>query len=109
MADCGHRPDASPLDLKIVFAALLLFFSLVTTVYARPTGRFVMVITSPDGGAAANMQTIAQAGGSFVWSGRLPWISVAYSPELTFAERLRGAGAILVLNHRLALGCAKET
>ncbi|MNF11203.1 hypothetical protein D3C80_2123660 [compost metagenome] len=51
------------------------------------------------------MQVIGDAGGRLVWSGRYAWISVAYSDANDFAGRLMRAGALLVLNHDLAVGC----
>lgn len=109
MGTTDKMAHSATLDMKVVCASMLLFLGLIGMAYARPAGPFVMVITPPGGGAAGNMQAIAQAGGRFVWGGRFPWISVAYSPDSAFPQRLRAGGAILVLNHRLALGCAKET
>ncbi|WP_159952210.1 hypothetical protein [Rhizobium sp. 18065] len=82
------------------FASLLLI-----GVIARPTGSFVVVVTNPALQAAGNMAVVAGAGGQFVWSGRYSWISVVQSDAPDFASRLFKAGAILVLNHDLAVGC----
>lgn len=82
---------------------------LVLAVAARPTSSFVLVVTSPDGDAAVNMSVIAEAGGTFVWSGRYPWMTVAYSEEPGFPARLLKAGAFLVLNHDLVVDCLKGT
>jgi hypothetical protein len=80
-------------------------FVLLAAVIARPTGAFMLVVTDPKQSAEGNMAVIAKAGGRFVWAGRAPWISVAQSNEPGFAERLFDAGAYLVLNHDLAVGC----
>ncbi|TPP10599.1 hypothetical protein [Rhizobium glycinendophyticum] len=80
-------------------------FVLLAAVIARPTGAFMLVVTDPKLSAEGNMAVIAKAGGRFVWAGRAPWISVAQSDEPGFAERLFDAGAYLVLNHDLAVGC----
>lgn len=86
-----------------LFAVLLL-----VGVVARPVDPFVLVITSPEGKAEGNMAVIAKAGGNFVWAGRYPWISVAQSDDPDFSTRLFQAGAYLVLNHDLAVGCLEE-
>ncbi|ODT23127.1 MAG: hypothetical protein ABS35_13195 [Kaistia sp. SCN 65-12] len=85
------------------------YFSLavavVAVIAARPSGPFVLVVTSPAGNAAGSMAVIDRAEGAFVWAGRVPWMSVAYSQAPDFPERLLDAGALLVINHDLALGC----
>lgn len=85
------------------------YFSLalivITAIAARPTGPFVLVITSPEGDVAGSMSVIEKADGAFVWSGSVPWMSVAYSQAPDFSERLLEAGALLVINHDLAIGC----
>jgi hypothetical protein len=82
------------------FASLLLI-----GVVARPKAPFVLVVTNPAAEASGNMAVVSEAGGRFVWSGRFPWISVAQSDAPDFVSRLFNAGAILVLNHDLAVGC----
>lgn len=86
------------------FVSLLLLGAVV----ARPNGSFVVVVTNPAESAVGNMAVIAEAGGRFVWSGRYSWISVAQSDEPGFVGRLFQAGATMVLNHDLAVGCLKE-
>lgn len=85
------------------------YFSLavavVAVIAARPSGPFVLVVTSPAADAAGSMAVIDRADGAFVWGGRVPWISVAYSQAPDFPERLLHAGALVVINHDLALGC----
>ena len=85
-----------------VFGAFLL---LVLGVFALPQQGFVVVVTDPRRPPADMLSVIASAGGSFVEGGRVPWMAVAYSDDAGFAGRLMRAGAILVLNHRLAAGC----
>ncbi|QLF70012.1 hypothetical protein FE840_010945 [Peteryoungia desertarenae] len=88
-----------------IAAYFLMTLLLLIGVISRPDGSFVLVVTSPSGDAAENMAVISEAGGAFVWAGRYPWISVAQSDEPGFATRLSKAGAYLVLNHSLAVGC----
>lgn len=77
----------------------------VTLIVARPSGPFVLVVTSPSAEAEGNMAVLDRADGAFVWASAVPWISVAYSNAPDFPERLLEAGALLVINHDLALGC----
>lgn len=88
-----------------ITAYFLFALLLLVGVVARPVVPFVLVITNPAGNAEGNMAVIAAAGGNFVWAGRYPWISVAQSDDPDFATRLFQAGAYLVLNHGLAVGC----
>lgn len=85
------------------------YFSLavaaVAIIAGRPSGPFVLVVTSPAADAPGNMAVLDRAGGAFVWAGKVPWMSVAYSQAPDFSERLLDAGALLVINHDLALGC----
>ncbi len=90
---------------SIVLANFAFFLLLIVAVWARPAGPFVLVVTDPGGEARGNMQVIGDAGGRLVWSGRYDWISVAYSDANDFTGRLMRAGALLVLNHDLAVGC----
>ena len=86
----------------------LLYLVLILGVWAMPKDRVVLVVTRPDGGATESLSVIGAAGGAFVQSGRVPWLTVAYSSERDFAYRLMKAGALIVLDHRLAVGCLKE-
>jgi hypothetical protein len=93
--------------MKITLPAAYFSFSLLALalVVARPSGPFVLVVTSPGLSAAGNMAVLEKAEGAFVWAGRVPWMSVAYSNDPNFPKRLLDAGALLVINHDLALGC----
>lgn len=90
---------------SIVLAHFAFFLLLIVAVWVRPAGPFVLVVTDPEKDASGNMQVIGDAGGRLVWSGRYAWVSVAYSDASDFAGRLMSAGALLVLNHDLAVGC----
>ncbi|PJI45784.1 MAG: hypothetical protein CTR54_00510 [Rhizobium sp.] len=90
---------------SIVLAHFAIFLLLIVAVWVRPAGPFVLVVTDPEKDASGNMQVIGDAGGRLVWSGRYAWVSVAYSDANDFAGRLMRAGALLVLNHDLAVGC----
>ncbi|UJW73220.1 hypothetical protein [Rhizobium sp. SL42] len=94
------------LSARLAITSYFTFASiLLIGVIARPTGPFVVVVTNPADNAVGNMAAVTGAGGRFVWSGRYSWISVAQSDAPDFASRLFKAGAILVLNHDLAVGC----
>lgn len=94
-------------SLKVVATYFALAVALFTVIAARPSGPFVLVVTSPGAQAAGSMAVINRADGAFVWAGRFPWISVTYSLAPDFSERLLDAGALLVINHDLALGCLR--
>ncbi len=94
-----------PVSFIVVATYFALAVVLFTLVAARPSGPFVLVVTAPGAQAAGSMAVIDRADGAFVWAGRFPWISVAYSLAPDFPERLLDAGALLVINHDLALGC----
>jgi hypothetical protein len=89
----------------VVSAHFTLFLALMLTVWALPSGRYVLVVASPDAAADNIFAVIGRAGGSFVGPGRLSWMAVAYSDEDDFPARLMQAGALVVLNHSLAVGC----
>lgn len=90
---------------SIVLANFAFFLLLIVAVWVRPAGPFVLVVTDPGADANGNMRVIDEAGGRLVWSSRYAWMSVAYSDANDFAGRLMSAGALLVLNHDLAVGC----
>lgn len=81
------------------------YLALILSVWAMPTGRFVLVLTNPKAAPGAGLSLIAAAGGAFVGQGRFPWMTVGYSEEVDFSTKLMKAGAVLVLNHQLAIGC----
>lgn len=86
----------------------VLFLGLAIGLWARPNGQFVLVIAAPQTTAAQMMDIIGRAGGRYLSTGRFDWMVVAQSPEPDFARRLLQTGALLVLNHDLALGCAEK-
>lgn len=83
----------------------IVFLGLLLGALSVPRGPFVLVVTDPRQPPAHIMDVIGQAGGAFVLAGASPWLAVAYSGKTDFPERLRNAGAVLVLNHILAVGC----
>lgn len=84
------------------------FMLLLISAVALPRGHYVLVIGDPWSPPGAIMDTIGRAGGALVAAGRSPWVAVAYSETDGFSARLMSAGAILVLNHRLAEGCQQK-
>jgi hypothetical protein len=84
------------------------FMLLLISAVAVPRGHYVLVIGDPWAPPGAIMDTIGKAGGALVAAGRSPWVAVAYSETDNFPSRLMGAGAFLVLNHRLAEGCQQK-
>jgi hypothetical protein len=92
----------------VVSMHFFLFSLLLSVVWALPRGPYVLVVASPGAAPAKMMSIIGDAGGSFVSAGRFTWIAVAYSNEGHFPARLMKAGAVLVLNHGLAVGCQQK-
>jgi hypothetical protein len=94
-------------NIKLIIANFLFCLGFVFLVWAAPRGEFVLVVTSPFETNASRIDKIAKADGSIVASGRFDWIVVAHSIQPGFASRLLKAGALMVLNENLALGCAR--
>jgi hypothetical protein len=84
-----------------------LYLGLILAVWAVPSGPFVLVLMHPDAGPDEAISAIDKAGGAFVSEGRFPWMAVGHSDSADFSARLVDAGALLVVNHQLALGCLK--
>lgn len=85
-----------------------LFSALLIAALAMPRGEFVLVVGTPGQGEEQVIGVIGRAGGSLVSSGRYGWIAVAYSDQRDFPRKLLKAGAFLVLNHALAVGCLQR-
>lgn len=89
----------------IIAATFCLYLGLILSVWAMPAGKFVLVLTNPTAAPGEALSLIAAAGGVFVAHGRFSWMTVGYSEEADFSNKLMEAGALLVLNHQLAIGC----
>ncbi len=75
---------------------------------AYPRGDFVLVVGNPHTNEREMMGMISEAGGTFVTQGNYGWLVVAHAERPGFAARLLKAGAWLVLDHALALGCLER-
>ncbi|OJF91258.1 hypothetical protein AX760_06985 [Pararhizobium antarcticum] len=98
-------PKTANSGRRVILLHLLVFSGLFLGALCLPRGPFVLVVTDPRLPPDHMMDVIGNADGTFVLAGASPWVAVAYSKEADFPGRLRGAGAILVLNHILAAGC----
>lgn len=107
-ADYGRRGER-PVNRAALCIYFLLFVVLVLSAWAVPRGPFVLVITHPNDPQQRVMSLIAAAGGSFVGSRGLPWISLAHADSEDFPARLLRAGALLVLNASLSTACSQES
>jgi len=96
------------INRKVVGFNFALFLLLALSVWAMPSGHFVLVVTDPQAGPDSSFSVIDRAGGAFVSAGRYPWMTIAYSDADDFAARLMRSGAMLVLNHKLAAGCLRD-
>ena len=93
--------------MNLIIANFFLCLVLVFAVWAAPRGEFVLVVSSPFESNSTRLGRIAQSNGSIVAFGRMDWLVVAHSSEPGFAARLMRAGALVVLNENLALGCTR--
>ncbi|QFY62775.1 hypothetical protein FZ934_20635 (plasmid) [Rhizobium grahamii] len=84
------------------------YMFLVSIAVAFPHGHYVLVVADPRSSSRETIDLIGKADGSLVAFGRTSWMAVAYSRTDGFATRLMNAGAILVLNHSLAVGCQQK-
>jgi hypothetical protein len=84
-----------------------IYLMLALFVWAAPSGHFVLVLTDPSREPDYGMSVIGRAGGAYVATGRYAWMTVGYSEDRDFPTKLIKAGAMLVLNQQLALGCQK--
>ncbi|MBP1883218.1 hypothetical protein [Sinorhizobium mexicanum] len=105
--DHGRRGER-PVSKAALCIHFLLFILLVVFVWAIPRGPFVLVVTHPNDPPQKAISLIAAAGGSFVGSRGLPWISLAHADSEDFPARLLRAGALLVLNAGLSMTCSQE-
>ena len=101
-ASLGRRGLLAVCVYGAIFLALLAF------ALATPRGEFVLVVGKPGQSEGQVIELIGRAGGSFVAPGRFGWIAVAHSSAPDFVRKLNAAGAFLVLNHALAVGCLQK-
>lgn len=87
---------------SVYLALTVVVFAVIT---ARPSGPYVLAVTSPVAYVAGSMAVIDRADGAFVSAGSPHWMSGAYSQAPDCPTRPLKANALLVINHDLALGC----
>jgi len=103
----GRRGRSDAINFRVVFAAFVAFVGLMLVGVAVPRGQFVLVVGWPGTSEARMMQIVAAAGGSFVEGAGPGWLAVVHSERPGLATRLIGEGAMLVLDHALAVGCSE--
>jgi hypothetical protein len=89
--------------LPLVLNSVLIACVLLIAIAAPPATGAVAVFAPPWSPRAADI--VATAGGRLVANGRRPWIILAISEDGDFVPRLYRAGAILVTDPKLAIGC----
>lgn len=98
------RPRARWIPVLVIIN----IFTVVGTLLALavvPTGTRMIVILAPWSEPGQMMNVLLQAGGSLVNGGALDWIVIAEGGDTGFPARLIEAGAMLVLDGRLAQSC----
>jgi len=100
-----ERSDA--INFRTVLAAFAVFAGLMLVGVAIPRGSFVLVVGWPGTSEARMMQIVAAAGGSFVEGAGPGWLAVVHSERPGLPARLIGQGAMMVLDHALAVGCSE--
>jgi hypothetical protein len=72
---------------------------------APETGRPVLVVAPPGSDAARLLDLVGQADGRVLRGAGVAWMAVAVSERADFPERLRDAGAWVVVNAGGVAGC----
>jgi len=97
--------------VALAFGLSLLAVLSMAALNPAPDGA-VAAIFAPGTSAATAIAAVTGAGGRLQRFGRAPWVAVAMPAvpgDIHFAARLRGRGALFVLNPVLAGGCATGT
>lgn len=101
------RPDRSRWKSALIALNVVAAAGTLLALAVAPTGTRMVVVAAPWSEPGRMMDIVTQAGGSLVNGGALDWIVVAEGHERGFAARLMAAGAVLVLDGRLAEACLK--
>lgn len=102
--DRKARLQRGILAVNIAAAAIV-----VAAIACVPTGSRVVVVAPPWSSPERVISIIADAGGTLVNGGRGSWLAVAEGSSPDFVNRLFSAGALFILNGRLAAACIKGT
>lgn len=99
------KPQA--LDFRLAAAVFFAFAVLMLVGVAMPRGQYVLVVGWPGTSEARMIQIVAAAGGSFVEGAGQSWLAVVHSDAPGLPGRLMSEGAMIVLDHALAVGCTE--
>lgn len=99
-----NRPRGAAIIAFNVVAVLAVF----TAIAAVPTGSRVVVVAPPWHPPERVLAIVAEAGGTLVNGGRASWLTVAEGSSPDFVNRLFKAGAMFILDGKLAAACIKE-
>lgn len=105
--ELGNLADLSKRRLRrllVAFNVLAIGLALAA-IAVIPTGTRLVVIASPWSEPGHVLDIVMRAGGMIVDTGSADWIIVAEGEGGDFAARLMAAGAMLVLDGRLAKAC----
>ena len=95
----------SRIQRRLIAVNLIAALVVVLAIAAVPTGNRVVVVAPPWSPPERVIAIIANAGGTLVNGGRRPWLAIAEGSSPDFVNRLFAAGALFILNGRLAPAC----
>lgn len=95
------------LDIRSVTAAFVALVILMLVGIAMPRGQYLLVVGWPGTSEARMMQIISAADGSYVERAGSSWLAVVHAESPGVAARLMHEGAMIVLDHALAVGCTE--
>ncbi|MFZ2103093.1 MAG: hypothetical protein WAU86_21265 [Oricola sp.] len=99
----------SRLQARLLAANLAAAVLVIAAIAGVPTGSRVVVVAPPWSTPDRVVSIIANAGGTLVNGGRSPWLAVAEGSSPDFVKQLFSAGALFILNGRLAAACIEGT
>jgi hypothetical protein len=99
------RPET--IDLRTIGGVFLAFSLLMLCGVALPRGQYMLVVGWPGTSEAQMMRMVQAADGSFVEGAGRSWLAVVHADGPGLPARLMAEGAMIVLDHALAVGCTE--
>jgi hypothetical protein len=99
--------QSQSLDIRSVTMAFLAVVALMLIGVAIPRGQYMLVVGWPGTSEARMMQIISAANGIYVERAGSNWLAVVRAEGPGLPARLMHEGAMIVLDHALAVGCTE--